>query len=82
LPPSGLDPEVLSGFDAGSVDELDDELEDPDEDDLPPPPYPSLYQPPPRSWNAEREINFSSSPEHSVHFFNGLSLIFWITSSV
>ena len=78
-------PGVLPGFVAGSAegdagDEDDDE--DEEDDDEPCPPYPSLYQPPPLSWNADREISFSNAPEHSVHFFRGLSLIFWITSSV
>ena len=87
LPPSGFVPVVLPGFGAGSGDEdvgdedVGDEEVD-EEDDLPWPPYPSLYQPPPLSWNADREISFSRAPEHSVHFFNGLSLSFWITSSV
>ena len=81
LPPSGLVSVAFPGFDVDSVDE-DEDVDAADDDDLPCPPYPSLYQPPPRSWNADREISFSRAPEHSVHFFNGLSLNFWITSSV
>jgi hypothetical protein len=86
-----LESDAFPGFDEDSVDEddgveddgvEDDGVEDDDDDDRPCPPYPSLYQPPPRSWNADREISFSSAPEHSVHFFNGLSLNFWITSNV
>jgi hypothetical protein len=84
---------AFPGFDVDSVDEdegvedegVEDEgveEDDDEDDDLPCPPYPSLYQPPPRSWNADREISFSRAPVHSVHFFNGLSLNFWITSSV
>jgi hypothetical protein len=92
LPPSGFVPLALPGFGADSgieedgveedgVEE-DGVEEDGVEEDLPWPPYPSLYQPPPLSWNADREISFSRAPEHFVHFFKGLSLNFWITSSV
>jgi hypothetical protein len=74
----------LAGFPAPSVEDVDEELDDDedDDDDEPCPPYPSLYQPPPFNWKADREISFSRAPEHSVHFFNGLSLNFWITSNV
>ena len=60
LPPSGLGSVAFPGFDVDSVEEdegvedegVEDEgVEDEgvEDDDLPCPPYPSLYQPPPRS---------------------------------
>jgi hypothetical protein len=67
----------------GASEDVEEDVDDPLPDPpLDPPPYPSEYHPPPFRRNAEREMSFSSLPEHSVHWVSGASFIFWMTSIV